>query len=134
MKKLIAIAYLMIFVPVIMSPVVPFVWAQWHRVSVFTGNDEMVESCEHDNLHAKMSNNGDMYLQALLKRFCSSKKKNEPKNLPAPQISVFVQRLTVDYPLSQILRLFKHNKVSSFLPSNYYYQLVFSVFHPPTAC
>ncbi len=78
-----------------------------------------------------MSNNGDMYLQALLKRFCNTKKKSSPQNLPAPQISVFVQRLTGEFPAEPLIPFNYHGKVSDFLPMHYYYQPDFSIFHPP---
>ncbi len=130
MKRLIAIAYLLFFVPVVLSPAIPFIWAELHQVKVFSAAPE--DDCEHDNPQSKMANNGDMYLQALLKRFCNPKKKQTPQNIPSSQIPVFVQKLVGEFPVPQLLTLAQRVKVSDFLPIHYRFDPDFSIFHPPS--
>ncbi len=130
MKRLIAIAYLLFFVPVVLSPAVPFIWAELHHVNVFSVSTQ--NDCSHDNPQAKMANNGDMYLQALLKRFCNPKKKQTPQNLNVHQIPAFVQRLTGDYHTRPLLPLTLRKKISDFIPLHYRFQPDFSIFHPPS--
>ena len=111
-NKLFSILLLISFVVIILQPAIPFVQYYFNTIEDITTIDN---DCDcSDNKPAKMANNGDAYLKALIKRTCPDKKKDVPKTNNAPTI-VFVKTLIRDYSVNYQLPVDNFTQISDFI-------------------
>jgi hypothetical protein len=89
--------------------------------------------CNDNSLNiAKIENNGDAYLKALIKRVCDQKEKEEPA-IPIAQIPVFIRDLNSDYtPVYLCPPKNYNNKISTFIIQPNIHSYIADIFHPPT--
>lgn len=111
-NKLFSILLLISFVAIILQPAMPFVEYYFSPVEKSIAINEDC-GCTIDE-PAKMANNGDAYLKALIKRTCPGQKKDTPKTSNAPTI-VFVKTLIRDYSVNYQLPSDNFTQISDFI-------------------
>ncbi len=114
----------------------PFVdyYITYQKKTTFDKKEKSFCACEKESnqTYAKVENNGDAYLKALIKRVCDQKEKEKPV-VPLVQIPVFVQQLTTD-PAS-IYKCPSINfpeRISTFIIQPDITSYITDIFHPPS--
>ena len=109
--KFFSILLLFSFVAIILQPAMPFVQYYFGAIEN-TSNDDCC--CSQEAEPAKMANNGDAYLKALIKRTCPEKKKEEPKSAHVSNI-VFIKTLISETSVVYQLPEDNFNTISDFI-------------------
>ncbi len=132
--RLTGIILLIAFTAVLLQPLRPFVeyyLIQENTIQITSLPDDLCccETASHET--AKMENNGDAYLKALVKRVCDQKEKEKPA-VPIAQITVFVSELIgEDTPVYHCPEKNYNNKISTFIIQPDINSYVADIFHPP---
>ena len=123
------------FTVVLLQPVMPFVdyYITQHHNEQISQIEKEYCGCgmEKSEKIAKIENNGDAYLRALIKRVCDQKEKEKPV-VPLVQIPVFVRDLNSYQPQIFICPEQNYNhKISTFIIQPDINAYIADIFHPP---
>jgi len=136
-RKFTSILLLFFFTVVLLHPLMPFVkyyLAQNNQTEISLVNNEYCGCIENSSSsYAKVENNGEGYLKALIKRVCEQKKKEKPA-IPLIQLPIFVRDLSSIS--SQIYICPKqnfNNKISTFIILPDINTYITDIFHPPVS-
>jgi len=126
---------LLSFTVVLLQPVMPFVdYFLWqHNQKENTLIESINCGCNDSSTKiAKVENNGDAYLKALIKRVCDQKDKEKPA-VPLAHIPVFVKELTTEFSHIYLCPEKNYNnKISTFIIQADITSYISDIFHPPT--
>ena len=108
------ILLLVAFVAIILQPIFPFVQYYYGDKSKIVNIDNPCDcNCGEPKI-AKMANNGDAYLRALIKLTCNDKKHKMPKT-PTTNSVVFIKVLIRDYSVNYHFPDDNFNEISDFI-------------------
>jgi len=132
--RLTGILLLLAFTVVLLQPVRPFVeyyFLQKSNIHISSISEDICCCDSNAQEIAKMQNNGDAYLKALIKRVCEQKEKEKP-GIPIAQISVFVSELiSENIPVYHCPEKNFNQKISTFIIQPDINSYIADIFHPP---